>query len=183
MYADDVQLYVSCPVSQINECVRVCNSELDMACKWAERYRLSLNPLKSKCIVIHNRSFNTDHLKKLSVNGQQLNYVDSASNLGFTIHSTLSWSNHVNCTIGKIYGILRQLNDTTNLKMLIAKTKLTPLLFYGVEVFGNSDATSQHKLLVAFNNVARYIFNRRGPDRISDATFKIFDKPLKVWIK
>jgi len=63
MYADDVQLYASCPVSQINEYVRVCNSELDMVCKWAERYRLSLNPLKSKCIVIHNRSFNTDHLE------------------------------------------------------------------------------------------------------------------------
>jgi len=40
--------------------------------------------------------------------------------------------------------------------MFIAKTKLTPLLFYGVEVFGNCDATSQHKLLVAFNKVARY---------------------------
>jgi len=39
LYADDVQLYVSCPVSQINECVRVCNSELDMVCKWAERNR------------------------------------------------------------------------------------------------------------------------------------------------
>jgi len=88
-----------------------------------------------------------------------------------------------------MYGILRQLNDTktflsANLKMHIAKTKLTPLLFYGVEVFGNCDATSQHKLLVAFNNyVARYIFNRRGTDRISDATFKIFDIPLKVWIE
>jgi len=61
-----------------------------------------------------------------------------------------------------MYGILRQINDTktslsTNLKILIGKTKLTPLLFYAVEVFGNSDATSQHKLLVAFNNVARYI--------------------------
>jgi len=44
MYADDVQLYVSCPVSQINECVRVWYSELDMACKWAERNRLSLTP-------------------------------------------------------------------------------------------------------------------------------------------
>jgi len=32
MYADDVQLYVSCPVSQINECIRVWNSELDMVC-------------------------------------------------------------------------------------------------------------------------------------------------------
>jgi len=79
-------------------------------------------------------------------------------------------------------GILRQLNDTksflsTNLKMLIAKTKLTPLLFYGVQVFGNCDATSQHKLLVAINNVARYIFNRKGTDRISDATFKFFDMP------
>jgi len=82
----------------------------------------------------------------------------------------------------------RQLKDTktflsTNLKMLIAKTKLTPLLFFGVQVFGNCYATSQHKLLVAFNNVARYIFNRRGTDRISDTTFKIFDKPLKVWIE
>jgi len=87
-----------------------------------------------------------------------------------------------------MYGILRQLNDTktflsTNLKMLIAKTKLTPLLFYGVEVFGNCDATSQHKLLIAFNNVARYILNRRGTDQISDSTFKIFDMPLKVWIE
>jgi len=36
MYADDVQLYVSCPASHFNECVRVCNSELDMDCKWAE---------------------------------------------------------------------------------------------------------------------------------------------------
>jgi len=67
--------------------------------------------------------------------------------------------------------------------MLIAKTKLTPLLFYGVEVFGNCNASSQHKLLVAFNNVARYIFNRRGTDRISDATFKIFDMPLKTRIE
>jgi len=67
--------------------------------------------------------------------------------------------------------------------MLIAKTKQTPLLFYGVEVFGNCDATSQHKLLVAFNNVVRYIFNRKGTDRISDANFKIFDIPLKFWIE
>jgi len=107
-----------------------------MVRKWAERNRLSLNPLKSKCIVIHNRSFNTDHLEKLSLNGQQLNYVDRASNLGFAINSTLSWSNHLNCTTGKMYGILRQLNDTktflsTNLKMLIAKTKLTP--YYSME--------------------------------------------------
>jgi len=75
MYADDVQLYVSCPVSQINECVRVCNSELDMVCKWPERNRLSLNPLKSKCIVIHERSFNTDHLEKLSLNGHLFIYL------------------------------------------------------------------------------------------------------------
>jgi len=40
-------------------------------------------------------------MEKLSLNGQQLNYVDRASNLGFAINSTLSWSNHVNCTIGK----------------------------------------------------------------------------------
>jgi len=60
---------------------------------------------------------------------------------------------------------------------------LVILVFYGVEVFGNCEATSQHKLLVAFNNVARYIFNHKGTDRISDATFKIFDLPLKVLIE
>jgi len=89
MFSDDVQLYVSYPVSQINECVRLCNSELDMVCKWAERNRSPLNPLKSKCIVIHNRSFNTDHLEKLSLNAEHLSYVDRASNLGFTTNSTL----------------------------------------------------------------------------------------------
>jgi len=67
--------------------------------------------------------------------------------------------------------------------MLIAITKLTSLLFYGVDVFGHCDATTQHKLLVALNIVARSIFNCRGTDRISDATFKIFDMPLKVWIE
>jgi len=82
-------------------CVRVRNSELHLVCKWAERNRLSLKIFKPKCIVIHNQCFNTDHMEKLSLNGQQLNYVDRASNLGFAINSTLSWSNHVNCTIGK----------------------------------------------------------------------------------
>jgi len=66
-----------------------------------------------------------------------------------------------------------------NFEMLIAETKRMPLLFYGVEVFGNSDATGQHKLLVAFGNVERYIFNRKGTDRISDATLKVLDLPLK----
>jgi len=64
-----------------------------------------------------------------------------------------------------MYGILRQLNDTKtflspNFKMLIANTELTPLIFYGVEVFENFDASSQHKLLVALNNVARYLIAR-----------------------
>jgi len=79
MFTNEVQLYVSCSVSQINECVRVCNSELDMVCKWAERNKLSLNLLKLKCIVIHNRYFNTDHLENLCLNGQPLNYVHRAT--------------------------------------------------------------------------------------------------------
>jgi len=37
--------------------------------------------------------------------------------------------------------------------------------------------------MIAFNNVARYIFNRKGTDRVSDETLNIFDMPLNVWIE
>jgi len=44
MYADDVQMYVSRPIRRIKECIRVCQTELEIVSKWAKINGLGLNP-------------------------------------------------------------------------------------------------------------------------------------------
>lgn len=186
MYADDVQMYVSRPICRINECIRVCNSELEIVSQWAKNNGLGLNPMKSKCIVIGKRGLNTDTLQRLSIENIPIEYVKSASNLGFVFNQTLTWDDHINKSVGKMYGMLRNLYLTKDflplkIKQTIAKMYLTPVLFYGIEVFSDCSSASQRKLQVAFNNIARYIYNRRRTDHISDVTMKIFDMSLKSW--
>jgi len=65
------------------------------------------------------------------------------------------------------------------MKEIIAKMYLIPVLFYGLEVFSDISSVGQRKKQVAFNNVARYIYNRQRADHISDVTIYIFNMPLK----
>jgi len=67
------------------------------------------------------------------------------------------------------------------MKEIIAKMYLIPVLFYGLEVFSDISSVGQRKKQVAFNNVARYIYNRQRADHISDVTIKILNMPLKSW--
>ncbi|XP_075163338.1 uncharacterized protein LOC142235973 [Haematobia irritans] len=52
MYADDVQVYISTPKADVDHCVEQLNSDLNHIYIWAKSNGLSLNPVKSKCIVI-----------------------------------------------------------------------------------------------------------------------------------
>ena len=51
--------------------------------------------------------------------------------------------------------------------MLLAKTYLIPTLLYSCEIFANCDTISNRKINVAYNNIARYVFNIKHFDHIS----------------
>jgi len=46
MYADDVKMYVRLPIRRINECISVCQTELEIVSQWSKINGLGLNPKK-----------------------------------------------------------------------------------------------------------------------------------------
>lgn len=59
LYADDVQVYRSCKLSDISACVLRINQTLCQINNWALNNGLSLNPKKSQVLVIARKPIDT----------------------------------------------------------------------------------------------------------------------------
>jgi len=178
MYADDIQLYLSCDKSDVQSGANVLNEELIRVDSWAKANKLQINPRKSKCLFIYNKHVDPTCLPTITIDHSTIKYVDRAKNLGLTFNTTLSWNDHINITVGKVSGMLRCLWPTQsftplNIRLLIAQTYLLPVLLYGCEVFANADAVHSQKLKVCYNNIARYVYKLRRYDHISEYAQKI----------
>ena len=57
MYADDIQIYASCKVSDMVSCINILNTELLSTNNWAKSNDLGINPNKSKCIIFFKKLF------------------------------------------------------------------------------------------------------------------------------
>lgn len=179
MYADDVQLHKSCPLGLIEHCAQTLNEDLQNIYNWSRANSLVLNPEKSKVIVISKKSVDLSYFPRIYLNNVPIDFVDNAKNLGFIFNRNLTWKDHVNSIVGKVYGALRTLwatKDFTPLKTrkMLAKTLVIPILTYGCEIFCKSDAVSQRKLNVAYNNIARYIYGLGRYDHVSRFSKSIY---------
>lgn len=188
MYADDIQLYISCKATEIDDCTRKINIDLKRIYDWATTNGLCLNPKKSKCLLITKKTQNNVCFLDLVLGDSKITVVEPVKNLGITFNNHLDWSDHINVITGRLYAMLRNLWCTQwfipqNIRMLLAKTYLIPTLLYGCELFINCDSTSLKKLKVAYNNIARYVFGLRRFDRISFYTQQIFDVSFENLLK
>lgn len=172
MYADDVQLYTSCSIDMADQCILSLNRELLRINTWATANGLSINPRKSKCIVIQKRLSHHNIKPDLYINGQLIDIVGSAKNLGIIFNSSLTWSDHVNYACGRTFAILRGLWATQHctpfrIRKLLAKSYLIPSFIYGCELFARCDASSKRRLNVAYNCIIRYVYGLKRRSRIS----------------
>ena len=134
---------------------------------------------KSKCLIIHKKSLRHNLNFDILLNNEKIEIVSSSKNLGVVFNNTLSWNNHINCTVGKTYGMLRTLWATQhctplNIRTILAKSYLMPVLLYGCEVFACCDSSSKKKLNLAYNSIIRYVFGIRKHDRISSYSQRLF---------
>lgn len=188
MFADDVQLLLSCPLNAIDTTISLLNEDLSGIYKWSLKHNLRLNPKKSKVLPIYKKPIDVTVVSKAQLAQCPIEWVVSARNLGIVFNRTLSWDTHINTTIGKVYGGLRTLWATQRFlpittKLMLAKTLLLPVLLYGCEIFFTTDYNSRRKLNVIYNNIARYIFNLKRRDHVSRFSKQIsgctFDNLLK----
>lgn len=188
LYADDIQIYLNSSIKYLCENVTKLNDDLNRIYLWASANGLCLNPLKSKCLIIHKKSLRTNLNFDILLNNQKIEIVSSSKNLGVVINNTLSWNNHVNSAVGKTYGMLRTLWATQsctplNIRVTLAKSYLIPVLLYGCEIFANCDSNSTRKLHVAYNSIIRYVFGLRKRDRVSPYSKRLLGNSFENILK
>lgn len=189
MYADDVQLYLSCKPDDIDACVSMLNQDLERINCWASANGLAINPVKSKCLIIGKRSILPTQTPHISLRERKIEIVRTAKNLGVIFNSNLTWSDHINTVCGRVFSMLRNLWQTQHctpirIRILLAKTYVMPVLLFGSELFANCDSKSRRKLNVAFNNISRYVYGVKRYDHISNFSQQLygtnFDNLLKI---
>lgn len=189
MYADDVQLFISCKPSEANNCITKINYDLDSIKEWASANGLCINARKSKAMLIGKIDSLTTVLQPILIGNSVIVIDETAKNLGVIFNKKLDWSNHINAVCGRTYAMLRNLwmshyYTPLNIRMLLAKTYLLPTLLYGCELFASCDTLSMKRLNVTYNNIARYVFGRSRRSRISQYSRQIcnisFDSLLKI---
>jgi len=183
MYADDVQLYKSCDLNSMRQCATDINSDLNALSNWANENGLCLNPAKSKYLVISRKPVNCCDIR-LYINDVEIELVHKAKNLGIVFNNKLSFSDHVNLTVAKTYGMLRSLWATQHftpqrIRLLLAKTYLLPKLLYGCELFANLDSVCFRKIRVLCNNIARYVFKKKRFESVSMFSRQLYGPSLK----
>ncbi|XP_075167731.1 uncharacterized protein LOC142239862 [Haematobia irritans] len=160
LYADDAQMYLAGDINKLQETVRNINLDLQRVHQWACANGLSLNPSKSKCILIKKKSLKISLNIDIILNNERIEIVENAKNLGICFNSSLTWSTHIGNIIGSAYNKLRALRNTQyytpqKTRTLIMKSYIMPTILYGYELFSNTDANSKQKLNLLFNNITR----------------------------
>ena len=188
LYADDVQLYNSCLLDDINDRINKINDDLKSVIKWASGNGLSLNPNKSKVIIISRQKIDYSVIPDIRLSASVIEYVSKVRNLGLIFNRDLSWTDHINSASGKVYGMLRTLWVTQSftpqhIRMLLAKTYLMPTLLYGCEIYANCDSKDKYKLNKLFNNIIRYIFCLRKYDHVSMYCKKLYSMTFDNLLK
>lgn len=141
MYADDTSAVVSCKSLQETE-IR-CNNMLEKLHKWFAFNGLLLNCNKTNAILFHTVQRNLSNTMSLSINNENINFVNSCSFLGVTISDTLQWNDHADKLITKLNVInykIRCLTHCLEINVLkkIYFAEAQSRLSYGILLWGNS---------------------------------------------
>ena len=113
MYADDTTIYFNLEDFDPYNLERDLNNELEKITLWLKMNKLSLNVQKTKLVIFHRRQKQINELN-ISINGTDIERIESFNFLGLHIHESLSWRTHTDVVrnkISKVVGILYRLNN------------------------------------------------------------------------
>lgn len=187
LYADDAQIYLSAPLGLSEDLVFRINEDLESIFLWSKYNKLNLNASKTQAIVLSHGSFSMEDVSPLVLNGTIIKYETSLRTLGFKLNTSLTCVDHVNSTICKSYGVLRQLWKSAayipqDVKLKLVKTLLVPIISYQELVYGCPDKGSLSKLQLLINNAARYVHSKRKFDHISELSMQILGCSLSKFL-
>jgi Reverse transcriptase (RNA-dependent DNA polymerase) len=183
-YADDLQLYHSADVSNLQRCYDEINSDLGRIAEWAHKNGLKLNPKKSQVILIHRLPGDLPE-PFLVIESNVVKIVPKVVDLGFVLNTRLTPVDHFSRVCQKIYWVLRSIRPHANCTPLAIRKKLIQVLVmthinYSNIVYAHVDSASARKLGVAINACIRYIHGLGRRDSVRDLQSSITGLPLRA---
>jgi hypothetical protein len=164
LYADDLQLYLHCKLSELNQKISELNSDLNEICKWSVAHALRLNPEKSQSIIFSKQNISYESIDQVIIDNKVVPFVEKVKNLGVIFDCDLSWTYQVSAICQRIYYGLYRLYKFRNMtptetRVRLVSTLLLPLFDYCIMVYCDMDAATISRLQVAQNNCIRYIYD------------------------
>ncbi len=96
LYADDTNLLK--PVTNIVNTVNCINRDLAKITGWATKWKVQMNPKKSKCILFSNKN-KPSAINGVFMNGDPISIVTEVKHLGITLDRKLTWQSHIDSII------------------------------------------------------------------------------------
>lgn len=158
MFADDTAILATAnSYPDANDKLQLSLNALN---KWTKKWRIQINPSKSKNVVFTLRKFSYAPVK---LNGTIIPLHQSAKYLGITLDAKLNWSEHISAKkaqssekLRSLYWILNK-NSPVNLetKRLIYMTIVKPIWTYGLIIWGTASKSNLQKIIRSENKVLR----------------------------
>ena len=176
MYADDIQLYLHFPLELYGDTLMQLRTDLLNLIEYLNSHNLILNVDKTQTIVIGSiayvSQFYQGNYPPLEINGNVIPFQQVVKNLGIFMDSTLSWGEHCNYVINKVFGILAQLRrNFSYIPQHVRRTLVQSLIFphfdYILPLCTNITQCNLVKLQRAQNACVRFICNVSKFDHIT----------------
>src|SRR5664279_6184240 len=123
-YADDTQIYIGTPATDVANAVQECDC-VDRVCTWMATNRLKLNADKSQvCWIGTRQQLAKISIDRLNLGGGSIPFSAAVTNLGVTVDSQLSMNDYISSVCRSCFFQLRQLRIVRQSLTLIAARTL-----------------------------------------------------------
>ena len=191
MYADDTQLYKTFDACDAQEALEAMESGITAIKQWMTANHLKLNDSKTKYMLIGNKRITKkvkDTVSTLHINETEIHAINSESNIGIIVDSSLDLKELVNNICRKcnfqIHNICKiRSNLTKEATEKLVNSLVTSCLDYNNAVLYNLPDYLLDKLQIVQNNAARLIYQEKKNCHITHLLKELHWLPIEYRIK
>ena len=173
LFADDTNIF--CSDVNYPSLVNKCNIALEQCYKWMIANKLTINTDKTHFLDFskQNKTRSYDIQTNLKLGGKILTEKIETKYLGLIFQNDLKWDKHVSSVIKKLnskipfYYLMREILPK-NKRKLIFNSFSTPIINYGIEIYGKTTELWSKQLQKTQNRILKILFNY---DKITSTNF------------
>ena len=160
-FADDSAVWKS--GKNVDEIIRIIQIILDAIEDWAIEWGFLISPGKTQVVLFNSFRIDPKSLKKLKLNGRELEYSKAATFLGMTFDHLLTWKGHFDKLISRCnndLNLMRMVSGTSfcadkKALLMIYMSLIRSKLDYGCQAYMSASPTQLARLDKIQNNALR----------------------------